>query len=165
MLSITDVKQLTSFDWIKLRECDMDESELDYFWRMHSLKEILPIPEAIDGVYSLSRMNKVLHVITARNEHDHKKDTGMWIQKYFPEIHQSHIHFANHHSEQNVPKYILCQSYGITLMIDDGLHNAEKLAENGIECILLDKPWNQTNTLHPKIHRVKDWSTLIEYLK
>lgn len=43
-------------------------------------------------------------------------------------------------------------------MIDDGLHNAIDLAENNIECILIDRPWNRKKEAeHPLIHRIYNW--------
>ena len=51
-------------------------------------------------------------------------------------------------------------------MIDDGLHNALDLAENHIECILLDKPWNRRDeSNHPLIHRVQTWQEIIDNLR
>jgi len=165
MLGIQEFHQLTSFNWLEFPECDLTPEELIRFWRAQDLKDVYPITEAINGVYHLSQKNTVLHIVTARNEHDHKKDTHEWINKFFPEIHPSRIHFANHNSSQNILKSTICKSHGITLMIDDGLHNAEELAENGIECILLDKPWNQKEHLHPHIYRVKDWNEIIYSLQ
>jgi uncharacterized HAD superfamily protein len=51
-------------------------------------------------------------------------------------------------------------------MIDDGLHNALDLAEHGIVCILLDKPWNRKDEAdHPLIYRVQDWQEIIDNLE
>lgn len=47
----------------------------------------------------------------------------------------------------------------ITLFIEDHPDHAMNLAENGIEVLLLDKPYNQ-NCLHNKIRRVKDWEEI-----
>ena len=59
----------------------------------------------------------------------------------------------------------ICKSLDVTLMIDDGLHNALDLAENNIECILLDKPWNRkVEANHPLIHRVQHWQEIIDNL-
>ncbi len=164
MHCIERVDQIRSFDWSGFPDADMTGEELLEFWKGHSLEHVTPYKSAIDGVYQLSSLGKTLSIVTARNEHDHRGDTERWIGKYFPEIHPTRIHFANHLSKYNHTKSKLCKSYGITLMIDDGLHNAVDLAENGIDCILIDRPWNQTDVPHPRIHRMKDWEEIIATL-
>lgn len=55
---------------------------------------------------------------------------------------------------------------GITLMIDDALHNAEDLVNNQITCILLEKPWNRHSDFsHPLLYRAKNWEEIIESLQ
>ncbi len=165
MKKIQDIEQITSFDWTEFPECDMTHEELVEFWKLHQLRGILPVHGAIESVFELSLHAKYLHVVTARNEHDHKTDTEKWLNLYFPEIHPSHIHFANHFAKNNQTKSTICKSIGITLMIDDGLHNALDLAENNIECILLDRPWNRKDEAnHPLIHRARHWKDIIETL-
>lgn len=165
MQVIQDFCQITSFDWTDILGCDMTADELVYFWRMHSLHWVFPMSDAIDGVAQLSWQDKYIHVITARNEHDHRSDTEKWLNLYFPEIHPSNVHFANHLSSHNHAKSTICKSLDVTLMIDDGLHNALDLAENNIECILLDKPWNRkVEANHPLIHRVQHWQEIIDNL-
>ena len=163
-LSIPSIEWLTNFHWYELEWCDMDKEELSMYWKRHHLREILPLENSIDGVFQLQKRNKHLHIITARNEHDHKTDSVSWAQRYFPEIHPSNIQFANHNWDQVHLKSTICKQHNITLMIDDGLHNAIDLAENDITCILIDRPWNQSDILHPKIHRVEGWQTIINNL-
>ena len=165
MQSIQDIDHITSFDWTEFPGCDMTQEEIMDFWKMHSLEGADPVENSITGVFELSQKNKSLHIVTARNEHDHRRDSEQWLNIYFPEIHPSNIHFANHFSKYNHAKSTICQSLGITLMIDDGLHNALDLVEHGIVCILLDKPWNRKDTSnHPLIHRVQDWQEIIDNL-
>lgn len=45
---------------------------------------------------------------------------------------------------------------GITLFVDDQPEPALKIAEQGIEVLLLDAPYNQ-GCSHPHIRRVRDW--------
>ena len=142
----------------------MDKEELSIYWKRHHLKEIPPIENSVDGVFQLQKRNKHLHIVTARNEHDHKTDSVSWAQKYFPAIHPSNIQFANHNGDQVHLKSTICKQHNITLMIDDGLHNALDLAENNITCILIDRPWNQSDILHPNIYRVESWQAIIDNL-
>ena len=165
MQSIQDFEHITSFDWTEFPGCDMSQEEIIAFWKSHSLEGIHPVEDSITGVFELFQKNKSLHIVTARNEHDHRSDSERWLNIYFPEIHPSNIHFANHLSQHHHAKSTICQSLGITLMIDDGLHNALDLVEHGIVCILLDKPWNRQDTAdHPLIHRARDWQEIIDNL-
>lgn len=165
MKVIKDFEYITSFDWTDFPDSDMSKSELIDFWRFQNLEEILPVHDSIIGVSKLFQNNKLLHIITARNEHDHRSDTERWVNIYFPEIHPSLIHFANHLSTHNHMKSMICKSYGITLIIDDGLHNALDVAEQGIESILIDKPWNRLpEASHPLIYRVSNWKEIIDAL-
>ncbi len=165
MKHIQDIEQITSFDWTEFSGCDMSAKELEDFWKLHHLNGITPVHGAIESVFSLFLHGKHLHVVTARNEHDHRSDTEKWLNLYFPEIHPSDIYFANHFAKNNQAKSIICKSKGITLMIDDGLHNALDLAENNIACIILDKPWNRRDDLiHPLIYRVQHWQEIIDNL-
>ncbi len=165
MRCIEDFEHITSFDWTEFPECDMTREEIIEFWKTHNLEDSTPIQDSIIGVAELFQKNKFLHIVTARNEHDHRSDSERWLNIYFPEIHPSNIHFANHLSKDNHAKSTICKSLGITLMIDDGLHNALDLVEHGIVCILLDKPWNRGSTSHhPLIYRVQDWQEIIDNL-
>lgn len=48
-------------------------------------------------------------------------------------------------------------------MIDDAMENAHELTNNGISCILLERPWNRDANLdHPLLHRVKNWKEIID---
>jgi 5'(3')-deoxyribonucleotidase len=166
MKFIQNIEQVTSFDWTNFPECDISIEELNLFWQRHHLSDTLPIEGTIDSVFTLFNKNKNLHIITARNEHDHRSDTEKWMNLYFPEIHPSNIHFANHSAKNNQKKSTICKSIGVTLMIDDGLHNALDLAEYHIECILIDRPWNRSEEAnHPLIHRVQTWQEIIDNLR
>lgn len=166
MKFLRTLDDVTSFDWTEFPECDMTEEEIVGFWKTHSLLGIVPVENAIFGVAKLFQIDKSIHIITARNEHDHRTDSERWLDIYFPEIHSSHIHFANHLSKHNHAKSTLCKSNKVTLMIDDGLHNALDLAEQGIECILLDMPWNRKKEAdHPLIYRVQNWQEIIDNLQ
>jgi uncharacterized HAD superfamily protein len=51
-------------------------------------------------------------------------------------------------------------------MIEDNIHYAIELAQNGIPTILLDQPWNH-DTVIPEgldIFRVKNWAEIKMYL-
>lgn len=166
MLFLKDFEDIEHFDWTRFEEADITREELLSFWSTHGLDGIFPIQDSLSGIESLIKAQKELSIITARNEEFHNSDTKKWLGSYFPEIHHSRVYFANHDSEKNIQKSEICREKNITLMIDDGIHNAEDLVKNGITCLLLEKPWNRNiDFSHPLLYRVKDWGEIIESLQ
>lgn len=71
----------------------------------------------------------------------------------------------NHFSESAKPKSEICKQFGVTLMIDDAIENAHDLCQSGIDCILLEKPWNRDSSFeHPLLYRVKGWGEILTNL-
>ncbi len=158
MLFLKDFEDIVYFDWMQFKETDISREELLSFWSSHGLDGIFPIQNSLDGIQRFISAKKELSIITARNEVFHSSDTKKWLNSHFPEIHHSRVYFANHDSEKNIQKSEICRVKNITLMIDDGFHNAEDLVNNGITCLLLEKPWNRNHDFfHPLLYRVKDW--------
>ncbi|MFZ2337227.1 MAG: hypothetical protein WAW59_03125 [Patescibacteria group bacterium] len=106
-------------------------------------------------------------MITARNSLESSEDVLQWATRFYPTIPREKIHFANHISEKDkIAKSVFCKKHGVTLMIDDAIHNIEDLLENGITCILIEKPWNKNyNTTHPLLHRISSWQEVIDNLR
>ena len=103
--------------------------------------------------------------MTARNGNDpiKKEQTLSWVRHYFAGIPEDAIHFVNHYSEDSQPKSTICRDLSISLMIDDHATNALDLAEHGISCILLEKPWNKNEKIDsPYIYRAKNWQEIID---
>lgn len=60
----------------------------------------------------------------------------------------------------------MCLELGIELMIEDNLDYAEEIVRNGIEVILLERPWNrERQDVHSGIIRVKDWDGVRSYVE
>ena len=47
--------------------------------------------------------------------------------------------------------------------MEDTLHNAMDCANNGIEVLLLNQPWNKSEINHEKIKRVYSWKEAVNY--
>jgi uncharacterized HAD superfamily protein len=58
----------------------------------------------------------------------------------------------------------VCMRYGISRMIEDDIEVAKSCAQQGIEILLFDKPWNRDFSGHPLIHRKRDWQQIHEHL-
>lgn len=72
------------------------------------------------------------------------------------------VYLANHYGDPGKItdcKSEICQKIGGQIIIDDGAHNAENVANVGIPAIILTKPWNIyfDETQHDLIWRCSDW--------
>lgn len=54
----------------------------------------------------------------------------------------------------------LCSRLGIEVMIDDATHYLEGCAQQGIRCILIDRPWNRGRPLSTGIEPIASWSEI-----
>jgi len=145
---------------IKTSECNERVHE---FYASEEFKKIKPIRGAIKGVDYLSK-TKELHIITARPD-ETIEETNRWINEVFPGKFAG-IHFGNHYSiKERIPKKKseICKELKITKIMEDTLHNAMDCANNGIEVLLLNQPWNKSEINHEKIKRVYSWKEAVNY--
>lgn len=96
--------------------------------------------------------------ITARAESLSEKTIDR-IYSYFD--FEAPIYFGHDKNGNKIKnKNDFCKELGISIMIDDVLHNLEDCARDGIKCLLLDSPWNRNIELHKNITRVSDWNEI-----
>lgn len=166
-LSIKDMEGLTDFEWFNLPWCDMETAELIMYWKSHYIRDCLPIPGAVEWTILLQERWKELSIITARNKVNHEMDVLSWCGRYYPNINQDSIYFANHVGDAGkVAKSEFCKRHNITLMIDDALGNIEDCIDNWIVAILIEKPWNRGYLRqHPLLYRAKDWTEILAILQ
>jgi 5'(3')-deoxyribonucleotidase len=121
-----------------------------------------PFKEAIDVLAKLSKRYEI-HVVTAR--HDALAEaTKRVLAEHFPDVFRS-IEFTNHFGATARTKAQVCQEIGADLLIDDHLTHAEAVAQCGINVLLFgDYPWNQAETLHENVERVRDWDEVAQRL-
>lgn len=166
LLFCKDLDGFSHFNIEEIPGCDMNMDEIRTFWEEQTLENCDSIKDAEIGVELLNDQNKKLSIITARSDEKYSEDVYIWLEKYFTHIPRENIFFANHKKKWSRKKSEICREIWVTLMIDDGIHNAEDLVENNIPCILLEKPWNRNSDFsHPLLCKVKDWSEIIESLK
>ena len=60
-------------------------------------------------------------------------------------------------------KLDLCKEESAEIIIEDSLVNVLECANSGINAILIDWPWNQSN-LENGFHRAKDWRKVLDYI-
>jgi uncharacterized HAD superfamily protein len=98
--------------------------------------------------------------ITARTFDDRKK-TLKFFKKNI-----SNFNLKIYYSQDSFDKKksTICKDLGISKIIEDSPVTSFDCAENNLEVLLLDRPWNQ-GIQHEKIIRVKDWREIWEVLK
>lgn len=148
----------------------MNPSELLDFWdavwesEKYTLTHADVIDGSIRGMQKIAAIAQKIYIITARDENSPIKKQGTieWMQQHFPMISSENILFSNHLTGAEVTKSSLCKMHGITLLVDDNIHNAMDVVGQGISCILLEKPWNKNDTFeHPLLYRAKNWHEII----
>lgn len=174
MDKLTLLKDIDSIEKYELSLLDpsLSVEEWYHLWATYGKATMHPddVPLVLwakEWVSLLQNQKKKLSIITARSDQEAWKvqRTYDWVSSHFPSIEKERIYFVNHFSDDARPKSYACDTHGVTLMIDDSFENARDLVENGISCILLEKPWNRKESFnHPLLYRAKDWAEIIESL-
>jgi len=160
--------RLTEHYWDNIDGETEDREQLMNIWhdfldKEENIQRIPVIEWSKKWIQKLKENGFNLHIITARHS-KLEKTTQEWVRNHFSDFFQN-IHFANDNSKQSQPKYSICQDIGASLMIEDNLDYALELADNGVACFLLEKPWNRHRTEeHERIKRVKNWEEIVEGL-
>ena len=107
--------------------------------------------------------NYEIHFVTARHE-GIKEKTEKILKKYFNFEFQ--VFFTrNFEHEEIKSKAKYCEEEGIHLIIEDKLETVKECVFQGMNAILIDRPWNQEKKLNEKIIRVKNWEEILKILK
>lgn len=118
-------------------------------------------PEAVVAVQSLARRHKQ-SLLTGRADFLLPVTEAM-VDTHFPGCFQRIIH-TNHFGDKPRSKGDVCKEFSFNILIDDGLMHCESGVEEGdIEAaLLIDRPWNQSRELHPRITRCEDWDVVLD---
>lgn len=127
--------------------------------------KIPPISWAVTWIQTLKDAKKTLIALTGRAD-DAKEVTTSLIETHFPwQI--GTILLSNHDvPEKKKPKSQVAKENGIWLMIEDNIHYAIELAQNGVPTILLTRPWNQDAMIPDglPIFRLGSWEEISGYI-
>lgn len=116
---------------------------------------INPVAGMSDIVNALKQQWHELYVITARGD-DLQDATVTWIEKHYPHMF-SDIIFANHYNDNPRCKWDICTYVWSQLMIEDTIHNAEKVSAQNVPVIVPEKPWNRKYTaMNTLIYKASD---------
>jgi 5'(3')-deoxyribonucleotidase len=160
-----DVKE---FALEKVWGCDFDEAfrRISEFWQTEYFNNMQPVSGAFEAVNVLKEKYD-LFVLTARPE-EVAIETKLAIKKHFPDLFTD-VHFAPAFGAgQRKTKVEVCKELGIEVIIDDGIHNLELCAKEGIKCFMFERPWNmqhsKTELEEKGIIRVKNWTEVLQQL-
>jgi len=113
------------------------------------------IPCADNYIQQLVNEGWQVHIITARHPR-YRSVTEKWLQdKGIP---YSGLHLLNSHH-----KLAICQELGVSLMVEDNVHNAYQLDEGGVKVILFDAPHNRFWPWNGA--RCKTWREIYQRIK
>lgn len=139
------------------------DDAVDFFWsvlKSPARENILPVQWAKEKLIELKNNWRKITVVTARRE-EISEYTRNWLHRFYPEL-IDNILFANHFSDNEIPKSTLCKENWIKIMIEDNLDFAMELASFWIKVYLLDKPWNchYNPLIHLWVQKVYNWSEI-----
>jgi uncharacterized protein len=152
--STVSYNDITTFDLGVVYQIDRETfvERAEYFCHTEH-DSIAPIDGAVDSLLHLRKTHD-LHIVTSRwSSLEHI--TSQWLDTWLPNVFSA-VHFVNQQHEQNNNKYETCHRVGATILIDDALHHIYDVAQQGITCVLLDRPWNQ-GELPPGSTRAFTW--------
>ena len=154
-----------SYDFSEVWKCSGQDAiaRVGDFYHSEQYKTAEPIPGALQGLEKLKDDYKFI-IITARPDYL-ERVTKEWLEIHFTGLFDE-IVFTNHYHGTGAKrlKSEICLELGVSLFIEDGLHNAIDISDAGIPVLLLDTPWNRKDA-PPLITRVYSWNEIVEKIK
>lgn len=137
--------------------------KVDSFFDEDQVVHLHPKEGALKAINDLKKRGHELWIVTGRKTRD-VEQTERWLAHHLPGIF-SGVHYANFFEIGDAAKPIkksdICKKLGITLMVDDNLPTVIDCAGVGIQSLLLDRPWNQSNEPLPSgVTRVFSWDEI-----
>jgi len=124
---------------------------------------ICPVAGAGSALAALRESGHELFAITAR-PHLIAKQTEYWLDANFPEAFAG-VRFANTYGKggAKLKKSALCSELGVGVLVEDDPRHAIDCANNGIDVILFDYPWNRV-AFPDNVHRVYSWDDAVRLI-
>jgi len=152
-------KDFTTWQFHEIWGCEQGDvhRRVIEFYGTPEHQEITAISGSQDALRAL-KDNYELIAITARGVEYAPRMLEI-INRYFSDVFAD-VHFIG----IGKTKGAHCVEIGVTLMIDDALHNAQSVGEQGIPVLLMNQPWNQ-GELPINTTRVMGWKEVVEFLQ
>lgn len=148
------------YEFDKIWGCDFKEAQKTIFdfYRHPSFMDIKPLKFSQDILRILYEAGESEFVAGSYRAEWMEDKTRNWIRENFFDMKTFCIGYGPKKS-----KLDLCKEESAEIIIEDSLLNVLECANSGINAILIDRPWNQTNSKNG-FHRVKDWSKVLDYI-
>jgi uncharacterized HAD superfamily protein len=155
----------STFDLHEVWQCEGVEARnrVWNFYQSEQYKQSFPVEGAIDALQEIKRDFSCV-IVTARPE-SMEEETRAWLDVHFPGIFDE-VCFANHFHGTGIKrsKSSVCLELGVSVFIEDAIHNAHDIAGAGIPVLLFDTPWNREE-VPPSIIRVSSWKEIIAQIR
>lgn len=159
-----DFENLFSFNlWEPLKiSKEEDFSLADEYYDSSDFENIPLLEKAKESILELSKYHELIF-ITSRPLKI-KEKTLSYLNKHFSGINHN-IFFTNDIFKNQIKSKVEVRiQENVDFMIEDNKDYALSCANNGINIILFDKPWNK-NIEHENIRRVDNWKEAMIILK
>lgn len=160
---------ITSYDLYEIEELWMNMEYVNQIFYDFFESEEYPLSQPVFGAYEkLYEWKQQWHnlfVVTWRPK-PYEEITRKWVESHFPGIFWWYL-FMNQHTENEIPKSVLCKQNWIELLIDDAAQHIIDMNSIWMPWFLLDKPWNQWIEDTELLHRVysRDEIDLSQFFK
>ena len=127
--------------------------------------EILPYPKVKRTLEELKIRKIKTIAITSRGEKQFKKATEDDLNLFFPELIAA-VHYTNDMWKDNEPiinKKIICEREKVTDFVDDSVSNVLDVSQLGINCYLINRPWNKNINIE-NVLRINGIEEILNYV-
>lgn len=143
------------FDWSEDEERSYYKNNIERI-----AKDFEPIKDCSKYIKELRQDGHLIFIISGRDNGEYSDPYNMtieWLKKY--DIEYDKLILTNAYKHQEKADY--CKQNNIDIMIDDSIHVCEKCAENNIDCILFETPYNKKEN---RFNKVSNWQELYEFI-
>ena len=150
-----DVYIRKMFDWSEDEEKSYYEKNIERI-----AEKFVPIKDCSKYIKELRQDGHYIIIISGRDNGEYSNPYNMtieWLKKY--DIEYDKLILTNAYKHQEKADY--CKQNNIDIMIDDSIHVCEKCAENNIDCILFETPYNKKEN---RFNKVSNWKELYKFI-
>lgn len=124
---------------------------------LHSWQQIIPheyAAETVEFVYSRTR--KPVLLVTSRMPSILESVTYQWLKLHF------HVPLRVKFAKDKLPVLLNSRNQ---IFVEDRLQTANLLADAGITCFLISRPWNAGRAVHTNVIRMENLKEVTDYIK
>lgn len=150
--------------WKVLEITKTEENELmDDFYHSELFKNLALTEGANEGVHALAESDDI-YFITSRPR-KLIPQTIASLDKHFYDIVFNVFYSGDRHNGQGKKKAGICKQFNIKTIVEDDPRSSLECANNGIDVILFDRPWNQDIKNINNLKRANGWRELPALLR